>query len=73
MIARGQPPIPQRSNQHKPSQPQPGQQPLLGGQLVVLGAAALRFDPAVGLRLGMVHEAILPRMPLGELWFAFAP
>jgi hypothetical protein len=46
---------------------------MLGGQLRVFGAAAFGFDPAVGLRLGIVHEAILPRRLLGELRVAFAP
>ena len=73
MIGKGQSPIAQRCDQHKPSQSQSSQQPLLGGQLVVFGSTAFGFDPAVGLRLGMVHEAILPRRPLGELRIAFAP
>lgn len=46
---------------------------MLGGQLLVFGATALRFDPAVGLRQGIVHEANLPRRPLGERRFAFGP
>ena len=73
MIRMGQSPIPDRRNQNKPSQPQPSQKPLVGGQLVVFGATALRFDPAVGLRLGMVHAAILPGGPLGELRIAYGP
>ena len=73
MIGRGQSPIADRRNQNKPSQPHPSLQPLLGGQVVVFGATALRFDPAVGLRQGMVHEAVLPGGPLRELRIAYGP
>ena len=60
MIWSGQSPIADRCNQHKPSQPQLCQQPLLGGELVVFGASAFGFDPAVDLWQGMLHDAILP-------------